>query len=54
MAGYLFDMAGGLRLRASLAPLAGREPEANDESRSANLFTSLGVIDPPAWDLAPA
>lgn len=54
VAGYLFDLAGGLRLRAALAPLAGREPEANDQSRSANLFTSLGVIDPPAWDLAPA
>jgi tetratricopeptide (TPR) repeat protein len=54
VAGYLFDLAGGLRLRAALAPLAGREPEANDQSRSANLFTSLGVVDPPTWDLAPA
>jgi hypothetical protein len=31
-AGYLFDLAGGLRLRAALAPLASRKPEANDQS----------------------
>ncbi len=54
VAGYLFDLAAGLRLRAALAPLAGREAEANDQSRSDNLFASLGVIDPPTWDLAPA
>ncbi len=54
VAGYLFDLAGGLRLRAALAPLAGREPEADDQSRSDNLFASLGVIDTPTWDLTPA
>jgi class 3 adenylate cyclase/tetratricopeptide (TPR) repeat protein len=52
VAGYLFDLAAGLRLRVALAPLAGHEPEANDQSRSDNLFTSLGVIDAPTWDLA--
>ena len=54
VAGYLFDLAGGLRLRADLAPLAGRLPEAIDQSRSHNLFARLGVVDPPTWDLAPA
>ena len=54
VAGYLYDLAAALRLRAALAPLAGQEPEADDQSRSDNLFTSLGVIDPPTWDLAPA
>ncbi len=54
VAGYLFDLAAGLRLRAALAPLAGREPDESDQSRSDNLFARLGVIEPPAWDLAPA
>jgi hypothetical protein len=54
VAGYLFDLAGALGLRAALAPLAGHEPEENDQSRSDNLFGSLGVVDPPRWDLAPA
>ena len=54
VAGYLFDLAAGLRLRAALAPMAGLQPGADDQSRSDNLFASLGVIDPPSWDLAPA
>jgi len=52
VAGYLFDLAAGLALRAALAPMAGQEPEENDQSRSDNLFASLGVVDPPRWDLA--
>ena len=48
VAGYLFDLAAGLGIRAALAPLAGQEPVENDESRSShNLFASLGVVDPP-------
>ena len=54
VAGYLFDLAAGLQLRAALAPLAGCEPDESDQSRSENLFTRLGVIDPLTWDLAPA
>ena len=53
VAGYLFDLAGSLRIRIALAPLAGQQPGADDQSRSDNLFASLGVIDPPTWDLAP-
>jgi hypothetical protein len=49
--GHLFDLAAGPRLRSAVAPLAGREPKANDQSRSDNLFASLGVVDPPTWDL---
>jgi tetratricopeptide (TPR) repeat protein len=54
VAGYLFDLAAGLRLRTLLSSLRGGTPEAKDQSRSDNLFVSLGVVDPPAWDLASA
>jgi tetratricopeptide (TPR) repeat protein len=54
VAGYLFDLACGLRIRVALAPLADRPPGTDDQSRSDNLFASLGVINPPTWDLASA
>ncbi len=54
VAGYLFDLAAGLRLRTSLVSLVGEEPQAEDRSRSENLFASLGVVSPPDWDLTPA
>jgi class 3 adenylate cyclase/tetratricopeptide (TPR) repeat protein len=51
--GYLFDLAGALRIRAALVASLDQEADGQDRSRSDNLFAALSVVDPPAWDLDP-